>query len=262
MEVACDLAHPGRRRGKLARARDRGMFYLVLGIFCLASLVWSLLAGVLFRLLPRRAGATLGQFVIMAGFRAGLGLMRLGGLARFDLAALDALPAQGPAVIACNHLSLLDAVLVISRLPNAVCIAKAGLWDNPFLGGSVRLAGYIRNDAPLALIRAASRALREGRQLVIFPEGTRSDGRGLGRFKPGFAAMARAAGVPVQTVFLHSNTPYLRRGWVLHRMPDFPLAYRARCGRRIAVSGDVRAASDGMERYFADELSRAELSRA
>lgn len=257
MEIACEPGTPARRRGTFARLRDGVMFYLVLGIFCAAGLAWSLLAALLFRLLPRRAGAALGQSVIMAACRAGLGLMRLAGLARFDLTALDALPAAGPAVVACNHLSLLDAVLVLSRLPRAVCIAKAELWDNPFLGGSVRLAGYIRNDTPLALVRAAARALGDGRQLLIFPEGTRSDGQGLGRFRPGFAVMARMAGVPVQTVFLSSNTPYLRRGWALHRMPRFPLAYRARCGRRIAVTADATAAAAAIERYFAAELPRA-----
>lgn len=257
MEVACELGNPVRPRGALACLRDRASFHLLLAIFCLASLVWSQLAGVLFHLLPRREGAALGRFVIMAGCRAGLALMRLAGLARCDLAALDALPARGPAVIACNHPSLLDAVLVLSRLPDAVCIAKAELWDNPFLGGSVRLAGYIRNDAALALIRAASRALREGRQLVIFPEGTRSAGQGLGPFKPGFAAMAKMARVPVQSVFLSSNTPYLRRGWPLWRRPDFPLAYRAKCGRRIMVRGDIGAAAAAIERYFAEEISRA-----
>jgi 1-acyl-sn-glycerol-3-phosphate acyltransferase len=257
MQLAGELSKEPHRGRALARLRDRILFSLVLGIFCLASPGWSLFAGVLFRLLPRRQGAALGQFIMMAGCRGGLALMRLSGLARFDLAALDALRTQGPAVIACNHLSLLDAILVISRLPNAVCIAKAGLWDNPFLGGSVRLSGYIRNDTPLALIRAAAHALREGRQLVIFPEGTRSDGRGLGRFRPGFAAMAKVAGVPVQTVFLRSNTPYLRRGWKLHRMPDFPLAYSARCGRRIAVTGNTRESAAGVERYFTEELHRA-----
>lgn len=257
MEVAYEIGNAGRRRGALARLRDRVMFHCVLGICCLVSLLWSQLAGALFRVLPRREGAAFGRFVIMAGCRAGLALMRLAGLARFDLAALDALPALGPAVIACNHLSLLDAVLVVSRLPNAVCIAKAELWDNPFFGGSVRLAGYIRNDSALALVRAASHALREGRQLVIFPEGTRSDGRGLGRFKPGFAAMAKVAGAPVQTVFLHSDTPYLRRGWPLHRMPDFPMIYRAGCGRCMMVTGDVSAAAAGIEHYFAEELARA-----
>jgi 1-acyl-sn-glycerol-3-phosphate acyltransferase len=245
------------RLGRFARLRDRVAFYFVLAVFLFVSLAWSLLAGLLFHLMPRRAGATLGQFVIMAGFRGGLWLMQVTGLAGFDLKALDALRDRGPAVIACNHLSLIDAVLVVSRLPNAVCIAKAGLWDNPFLGGSVRLAGYIRNDAPLALVRAASRALRDGRLLVIFPEGTRSDGGALGHFKPGFAAMAKLGNVPVQMVFLDSNTPYLRRGWTLFRMPAFPLAYRARCGRRIAVTGSAAQASAEIERGFAEELARA-----
>ena len=254
MDLACERWISGRH-GILVRIRDRLAFHFVLAMFCLFSLVWSLLAGVLYRLLPRRRGMALGQRVMMLGFRGGLWLMRVTGLARFDLAELDGLPRQGPAVIACNHLSMLDAILVISRLPNAVCIAKAGLWDNPFLGGSVRLAGYIRNDAPLALIRAAARSLRDGRQLVVFPEGTRSDGGGLGRFKPGFAAMAKLAGVPVQTVFLSSNTPYLRRGWRLGRMPAFPLFYRARCGRRIAVGGQpVKQAAEQIERYVAETL--------
>jgi 1-acyl-sn-glycerol-3-phosphate acyltransferase len=257
MKIASNLHEPARVPSTRASMRDGAAFYLVLAVFCLGSLGWSLLAGLLFHVLPRRQGAALGQFVIMLGFRAGLALMRLVGLARFDLVALDALRAQGPAVIACNHLSLIDALLVISRLPNAVCITKAGLWDNPFLGGSVRLAGYIRNDAPLALVRAACRALRDGRQLVIFPEGTRSDGRGMGRFKTGFALMAKTARVPVRTVFLDSNTPYLRRGWKLRRMPEFPLFYRARCGRCIVVTGNVTAAADHIERYFVEELSRS-----
>ncbi len=244
------------RQHGFARLRDRTAFYFVLAVFLFASLAWSLLAGMLFRIMPRRAGSSLGQFVIMAGFRGGLWLMEATGLASFDLKALDSLRQQGPAVIACNHLSLIDAVLVVSRLPNAVCIAKAGLWDNPFLGGSVRLAGYIRNDAPLTLIRGASRALQEGRLLVIFPEGTRSDGGALGPFKPGFAAMAKLGKVSVQMVFLDSNTPYLRRGWTLFRMPAFPLAYRARCGWRGPVRGSAAQASAEIERVFAEELAR------
>lgn len=250
-----DRAPRGRLRGGFAGVYERLIFYGVLGIFCVASLIWSLIADILYRVLPRRPGAAVGRFVICGGCRAGLGLMRITGLARFQIAGLDALSAEGPMVIACNHLSLLDAVLITSRLPDAVCICKAGLWDNRLLGGTVRLAGYIRNDAPIPMMRAACRALRDGRQLVIFPEGTRSNGNGLAPFKPGFAAMAKIARVPVQTVLLGSNTPYLRRGWSLHRMPAFPLAYRARVGLRIGVSGDVRTAAEGLERYFAAELT-------
>ena len=46
-------------------------------------------------------------------------------------------------VIAPNHPTMLDAVLIMSRLPRVVCITKAALWDNWALGGGIRLAGYM-----------------------------------------------------------------------------------------------------------------------
>jgi 1-acyl-sn-glycerol-3-phosphate acyltransferase len=225
-------------------------------VFCACALGWSLLAAILYRILPRRPGRVLGQRVVMHGCRTGLALMRVTGQAHFDLSALDQLRGQKPVVITCNHLSLLDAILLLSRLPNAVCIAKAPLWDNPFLGGCVRLAGYLRNDAPLTLVKDGVAALRQGQHLIIFPEGTRSDGRGLGAFRPGFVAIARAAGAPVQTVLLGSDTSYLRRGWPLYRMPPLPLSYQARCGRRFVPIGRTRDETVRIERYFAAELAR------
>jgi 1-acyl-sn-glycerol-3-phosphate acyltransferase len=222
--------------------------------FGIASLLWSIPAGPLRRALPNRVRAPLGQFMIMAAFRCFLGLMWITGRAKFDLTALDALRHQGALVIAPNHPSLLDAVLVISRLPRVACIAKAQLWDNLFLGGGIRLAGYIRNDAPLALMRAGIAALRAGQPLLIFPEGTRSVSEPLGSFKSGFAVMARGAGVPVQTVFLESNTPYLRKGWPLFRQPALPLVYRARLGKRFEVTGSTTDFVAMLEQYFRDEL--------
>lgn len=243
-----------RRAGQ--RARERLNFVFILLVFSSMSLAWSPLAGLLHRLAPRsRHARALGRAVMARGFRGGLALMRWTGLVTMDLASLDGLREEGPMVIICNHLSLLDALLVISRVPDTVCIAKASLWDNPFLGGSVRLAGYLRNDVPLRLVRDAARTLREGQKLLVFPEGTRSDGGGLGRFRAGFVAMARAAEVPIQTVLLHSNTPYLRRGWPLTRMPDFPLSYEARRGRRFAPAGDSAALAAEIEAYFARELA-------
>src|SRR6185312_7501431 len=100
-------------------------------------------------------GEPLGQFMIMAGFRYFVAAMRLTGIIQCDLRSLDVLRRSGPVVIAPNHPSLLDAVLIISRLPRVVCAAKSEIWDNLFLGAGVRLAGYVRNDSPAALIRHA-----------------------------------------------------------------------------------------------------------
>ncbi len=94
--------------------------------------------------------------MIGGAFRFFLGLLRVLGLARYDLSALDALRGERGLVVAPNHPSLLDVMLVASRLPRAICITKTRIWDNPFLGGGARLAGYIRNDVPLRLVRRAA----------------------------------------------------------------------------------------------------------
>jgi 1-acyl-sn-glycerol-3-phosphate acyltransferase len=213
-------------------------FYGLLTIFALSCLVWGLLAMLLLLVLPRRVGQSAGQFLIMAGFRYFIALMRASGIMRCDLAALDALRDKRPLVIAPNHPSQLDVMLIISRLPHVVCTAKARLLNNPLFGASARLAGYIRNDVPVHLIREAVRQLREGRQLLIFPEGTRSSGAGVDPFKGGFALIAQQAAAPVQMVFIDSNSRFLAKGWPWLRMPNFPLTYRVRLGPVLDVTGD------------------------
>ncbi len=231
-------------------------FYFVLATFGIVFLGWNLPATVLHWVLPRERSVRVGQYVIMRAFRGLLALMRIAGLARFDLEALDALRDQPGLVIAPNHPTLLDALLVTSRLPRIVCITKASLWDNPALGAGARLAGYIRNDAPFPLLRHATSAIRGGSHLLIFPEGTRTRCWPVGAFKPGFALMARRAGAPVQTVILHASSPYISKGWPLWRRPRFPLVYRARLGQRFTVDGPAARFSDTLEAYFKAELAR------
>ena len=231
-------------------------FYLVLLAFGIVFLGWNLPATALYWALPRDRSVRVGQYVIMRAFRMLLGLMRMAGLARFDLSALDTLRDEPGLVIAPNHPTLLDALLVTSRLPRVVCIAKASLWDNPALGAGARLAGYIRNDAPHRMVRRAAEAVRGGSQLLIFPEGTRTVIPPIGAFKGGFALMARQAGAPVQTVILHASSPYLSKGWPLWRRPRFPLVYHARLGQRFVVRGPAEAFSRGLEAYVRAELGR------
>jgi 1-acyl-sn-glycerol-3-phosphate acyltransferase len=191
----------------------------------------------------------------MAGFRGFIAAMQAMGIFRCDLTALDALRDAGALIVAPNHPALLDAVLVISRLPRVVCITKASLWDNWFLGGGIRLAGYIRNDTPLTLVKQARRELRAGHHLLIFPEGTRTVAPPVNAFKAGFLLIARQAGVPVQTVFIEGESRYLTKGWSLFRKPDLPLVYRARLGRRFEVPRDLHGFNAELERYFRTELT-------
>jgi len=248
---------PRRRRTARGRAGSlyyTAAFYTALAVFGASCLLWSLPAALLHPVLPRRVGEPLGQFAIAAGFRWTLWVMRILGVVRVDLSPLDTLRDERSLVVAANHPTLMDAVLLISRLPRVVCITKASLWDNAFLGGGVRLAGYVRNDAPLPMIRRAAEAMREGRQLMVFPEGSRTARPPIDPFSRGFAVAARAAGVPIQTVLIEADSSYLRKGWPLFRRPDLPLVFRVRLGERFTMGRDPEAFVAASEAYFRREL--------
>ena len=226
--------------------------YLYFGIGC--ALV-SLVSTLLHPLLPARFGVPLGRWMTGAHFRAFLALLRAGGLVRIDLAALDQLRGERSIIIAPNHPSLLDAVFIISRLPQTACIMKAEIWDSFFLGGGARLSGYIRNDAPINLVRQSVDELHAGHQLLVFPEGTRTRASPVNAFKGGFALMAKKSGAAVQTVFIETNSTFLSKGWPLLKKPEFPLFYRARLGMRLTTECDVKAFVSKLEDYYREELS-------
>jgi 1-acyl-sn-glycerol-3-phosphate acyltransferase len=233
------------------------VFYLALLYFGICGLLYTVLSTLLYPLLPRRTGMRLGRVAIGLMFRSYLAMLRASGIMRLDLGALDTLRDEPSVIVAPNHPSLLDAVLVISRLPDIACIMKAEIWDSPVLGGSARLAGYIRNDSPSAMIRRASRELLDGQRLLVFPEGTRTRTGTLNDFKGGFALIAKRAGATIQTVFIETNSRFLAKGWPILKKPAMPLVYRVRLGRRFRAGEDVKAFVHELEQYYRQELGAA-----
>jgi 1-acyl-sn-glycerol-3-phosphate acyltransferase len=231
------------------------VYYGGLLLFAAMCLVWSLLAFPLVLLMPRRMGVSLGRRVIMFGFRTYLRFLELSGIVECDLAALDSLSNERSLIIAPNHPSLIDVVLIVSRLPNAACIIKANLWDQLIFGGSARLAAYIRNSSPARLIVDATEELHAGSQLLIFPEGTRTIGNTIQPFKGGFALIAKRARVPVQMVFIEINHPFLCKGGSLLKKPEFPLVFHARLGERFLPPGDVRPYVSRLEQYCRSQVA-------
>ena len=225
-----------------------------LGILCLG---WTLISSVLHPLLPQKFATRLGRFVIMAGFRVYLGTLRLSGRCHFDLSALDALRDEPPLIIAPNHPGLLDAVMIVSRLPNVCCVMKAALMNNVFLGAGARLAGYIRNASVHRMVMQACDDFRNGGHLLLFPEGTRTTRTPVNPFTGSVGLIAKQAQVPIQTVFIESDTPFLGKGWPLWRKPAMPMHFKVRLGRRFDPPENTRTFITQLEHYFAEELSRA-----
>lgn len=222
-------------------------FLLLFGAMCLS---WSVVAIPLGLLLPRRLGTQVGRRMISFGFRCYLSLLELSGIIKCDLAELDRLGAERSLIVAPNHPSLIDVVLVASRLPDVACIVKADLWDRLAFRGSAKLAGYIRNTSGSGVVRDAVTELRAGSHLLIFPEGTRTVGNVLEPFKGGFALISKRARAPVQTVLIDISHPFLCKGRSLFEKPEFPLVIRARLGRRFRPPEAIRQYISDMEGYY------------
>ncbi|WP_312756821.1 lysophospholipid acyltransferase family protein [Pulveribacter sp.] len=250
---------PDLQRRGLARALwhlyERLAMCIGLGTLALLCLVWLPFAAVLHPIVPRAQAQWLGRRVITLAFRFYLGVLSLLCACRFDLSELDALRHERALIIAANHPSLLDAVLLVSRLPNAVCIMKASLLDNILFGAAARMARYVRNDDALQLVRHGCHSLAEGAQVVLFPEGSRTQHFPLDPFGRTLGLLARRAQVPVQTVLLEFSTPYLGKHWPLWRPPVLPLRCTARLGGRFEPAADHVAFTRALEQYFHAELA-------
>ncbi len=222
-----------------------------LGILCLA---WTPIALLIYPLLSERRGRALGRYIIMAVFRFYLGGLSASRRFSFDLEALDALRNDRPLIIAPNHPSLLDAVMVISRLPNVACVLKADLMNNIFLGVGARLARYIRNEPVRRMVQQATQEVAGGSHLLLFPEGTRTTSCPVNPFKGSVGLIAHHAQVPVQTVLIETDSAYLSKGWSLFRKPPMPIHYRVRLGRRFDPPQHTQRFMAELEHYFAHEL--------
>jgi len=144
-----------------------------------------------------------------------------------------------PAVIVANHPTLIDATLLLGRLPDTVCIFKPAVRRNPFLAPAAIMAGYLSSDGGIDFIHQVAAAVSAGRSVLIFPEGTRTvPGAAFNPLKPGFALIARRAGVPVQVIIIRASRELLPRGRSPWRLPDFPVRFDLYADRAIPVGED------------------------
>lgn len=135
-----------------------------------------------------------------------------------ELRGFERLP-EGPCVIAANHQSMVD-LLVLYLLPRQYrTVVKRALYLSPF-GVNVWAAGYVPTPSardprgPRAVLEGCRAWLSRGYDVLIFPEGTRAKHWRLGRFKRGAFDIATAAGVPVVPVVIAGTNDILHRSSV------------------------------------------------
>jgi 1-acyl-sn-glycerol-3-phosphate acyltransferase len=157
-------------------------------------------------LLPRRVSIA----IIKLWARQALGAARLLCGIRIEFRGLEHRPS-GAALVAGKHLSMLDTIAPFLVLDDPCYVLKKELMNLPFFGWFAARAGMVairREDAAKALKKMVAdcrERLTEARQIVIFPEGTRSDPGDDPDYKPGVAALYRDLEVPCHLLATNSG---------------------------------------------------------
>lgn len=225
--------------------------------FFTLSLTTSLFCGLLHLLAGRWISPAAGQEIVGAVFRFWLACSTHTGVFDVQFREVEKLRAARGIIIAPNHPSLLDAFILISLVPDTVCIMRADLMKNPFYAGAAQLAGFVANDTGPALIRQGVEKIQQGRNLLIFPEGTRTTDASVNSFKTGFALIAAKSGAPVQTVLIERNGRYLGKGASFLDPAPPPIAYRFHLGEKFTpLAGE--SAHEFTERLHGYFLGRLE----
>jgi 1-acyl-sn-glycerol-3-phosphate acyltransferase len=131
---------------------------------------------------------------------------------RFRVSGAEYIPAEGAAILVCNHVSFVDAVLMMAASPRPIrFVMDHRIFATPVLGTLFRLGKAIpiapRCEDPQAYEQAfdaARRVLDEGELLAIFPEGGITRDGSLGEFKGGVMKILQTHPVPVVPLALQN----------------------------------------------------------
>lgn len=187
---------------------------------------------------------------------------------RPTVTGLEHVPATGPVILASNHLSFADSVVIPIVVPRPVAfLAKSDYFDRPGVKGRLAKAWYVglgalpvdRDDskAAIASLDTALGVLAGGGAFGIYPEGTRSrDGR-LYRGRTGVAQLALTSGAPVVPVGLRGTDRLQPVGSSRPRLVKVTVSF----GQPIDVSAGYDGVPRGRARREITDRIMAEIQR-
>jgi len=126
------------------------------------------------------------------------------------------IPRKGGFILASNHVSYLDPIVVGIACPRKLnFMARHDLFSNRFFSWVLSMVGAFpvkRNSADLSALKEALRRVKNGKALLIFPEGSRAVGSKSYEPQPGIGFLAAKLNVPMIPVFVKGTEIALPKG--------------------------------------------------
>lgn len=164
-------------------------------------------------------------------------------------------------VMVCNHQSLLDILVLFRLFVHFKWVSKAENFRIPFVGWNMTLNRYIRIErgrlrGNLSMMRGAEAALEAGSSVMIFPEGTRSQGGALGEFKAGAFELALRSGLPILPIVIDGTAAALpKKGFILRGKHAIRVRVLEPISPPWAPGTDAETLSSMAHRRIAGELA-------
>ena len=181
------------------------------------SLIAFMLVGLVVLILPRQAMTVLAK--LWSGYF--LWLCRVGAGIKVEFRGMQHIP-DGPLIVAVKHQSIWETFMLLGLFKDPCFILKRELTFIPFFGWFIykmRNVPINRKDGSRALIRLTKAAEREihadgGRQILVFPEGTRRPPGAPPVYKFGVAKLYEGLSVPCLPIGLNSGMFWPRRSFL------------------------------------------------
>lgn len=169
---------------------------------------------------------------------------------------VEHIPSSGPALIVSNHQSILDPPLIGGAVRRQIYfLAKAELFQIPLFGRLLRAlhARPVRREgSDPGTLRTAALLLKQGKALLVFPEGTRSlDGR-LGEGKPGVGMLAVRSRAPVVPAYVSGTFEALPKGAAWPRRSQVSVSF----GPALHFKAPIGSGRKEIYREAAEEMMR------
>lgn len=135
----------------------------------------------------------------------------------------DNVPSEGGVIFAVNHRSNFDPVIAAMTCPRRMTfMAKAELFKNPVFGWFLKTVGAFpihRGKGDISAIKCAFSILKDGKAMLIFPEGTRVRNGKTSKAQPGVAMIAHRTAAPVVPVCISGDYKWLHKITVSYGKP-------------------------------------------
>jgi 1-acyl-sn-glycerol-3-phosphate acyltransferase len=238
-----------------------GLLFAIFGV-C-GVLITSSLVPFLFFTKDSNNRRRFGKKLLKKSFQSFLWAMQFLGVMKLQTQNIERLKSGGCLILA-NHPTLIDAVILIALIENPNGIIKSRLFSNPSMYGLAKISGLIRNVEGPELIRKAIESVRNGDNLIVFPEGTRTKVLGEIVFKQGAAYIAIKGDFNITPILIVTSELVLGKDHGWYKVPVKKPVFTVSVMDEINVASNFRVGEDlilaseelteYLEEYYLHEL--------